>query len=379
MNSNDTKIKYTIKQILIDWWPSFLLLGLFIRPVILEEVKKVIRCRDFRFGYKLFHCFDCNSFKHVLFTCKSRFCNSCGSKYSKERADAVASKLYSCKHRHLVFTIPEELRIYFRKDRESLNLLFEAVSMTLNTWFKRQSKAEEFTPGFVSTLHTFGRDLKWNPHIHVLLTEGATGNKTVWRPFTHIPYVMLRNKFRTSILVLLSKKNKDKKFKQLVSYFYRHYKDGFYVYAPPNKHTDVRKALDYVLRYLGRPAMAQSRISNYDGKSVTFWYQRHEDNKLMTVTISAIEFIKLLIIHIPDRQFKMVRYYGIYAKKHKNHSKLFKLVSDKLSKFKKKSRKWRPSIINEFNVDPLKCSCGGFFEYIESYFTKNSNIDFLPT
>ena len=35
------------------------------------------------------------------------------------------------------------------------------------------NKSQKFTPGFISVLHTFGRDLKWNPHIHCLISEGG--------------------------------------------------------------------------------------------------------------------------------------------------------------------------------------------------------------
>ncbi|MFQ9704570.1 MAG: transposase [Enterocloster clostridioformis] len=48
-----------------------------------------------------------------------------------------------------------------------------------------------------------------------------------------------------------------------------------------------------------------------------FHYQRHEDHKTVTECLPVIDFIKRLIIHIPDKHFKMVRYYGIYAKHHK--------------------------------------------------------------
>ena len=36
-----------------------------------------------------------------------------------------------------------------------------------------------FTPGFICVLHTFGRSLQWNPHIHMLISEGASGNFSV--------------------------------------------------------------------------------------------------------------------------------------------------------------------------------------------------------
>ncbi|MFR8221124.1 MAG: transposase [Blautia faecis] len=31
-------------------------------------------------------------------------------------------------------------------------------------------------------LHTFGRDLKWNPHIHCLISEGGYSDDGFWRP-----------------------------------------------------------------------------------------------------------------------------------------------------------------------------------------------------
>ena len=55
-------------------------------------------------------------------------------------------------------------------------------------------------PGFILILHTFGRDLKWNPHIHCILSEGGAGNFSVWRPVKHFDYTLLRNAFCTALL-----------------------------------------------------------------------------------------------------------------------------------------------------------------------------------
>ena len=117
-------------------------------------------------------------------------------------------------------------------------------------------------------------------------------------------------------------------FDQLKISLYASCQNGFYVYAKPNPLTDTEKAIQYVVRYTGRPTMTQSRILNYDGETVTFWYQRHEDNKKVIESISAFEFIKRLIVRIPEAQFKTVRYYGLYAKKHKFSHLLFKMLSN---------------------------------------------------
>lgn len=60
----------------------------------------------------------------------------------------------------LFFTIPSELRKFFRLDRSLLDVLFKTSSQTLFAWFHNLNKSEHFIPGFIATLHTFGRDLK---------------------------------------------------------------------------------------------------------------------------------------------------------------------------------------------------------------------------
>lgn len=78
----------------------------------------------------------------------------------------------------------------------------------------------------------------------------------------------------------------------------------------------------YIGRYLGRPVIATSRIDHYDGETVTFHYNRHEDNRLITESVPVMQIIQRLIQHIPEKHFKQIRYYGLYAGNHKNDSKL---------------------------------------------------------
>lgn len=58
----------------------------------------------------------------------------------------------------------------------------------------------KFVPGFIMVLHTFGRDLKWNPHIHCLISEGGYSDLGQWRHISHFNYIFLRNSFRTALL-----------------------------------------------------------------------------------------------------------------------------------------------------------------------------------
>ncbi|MFR5152635.1 MAG: transposase [Ruminococcus sp.] len=74
---------------------------------------------------------------------------------------------------------------------------------------------------------------------------------------------------------------------------YTNHKEGFYVYAKPNK-CDPETVIKYIGRYLGRPVIATSRIDSYDedSETVTFHYNRHEDDKYIQETIPALDFIQ---------------------------------------------------------------------------------------
>ena len=89
--------------------------------------------------------------------------------------------------------------------------------------------------------------------------------------------------------------------------------------------------------------------------------------------------IKRLIVHIPDEQFKMVRYYGLYAKKHKQTPKIFLLVSKEKKRFQEKSSSWRGRFLIAFGVDPLRCSCGNTMELLEIFIpAKSPLLDYRP-
>lgn len=365
--------KFTIKQILKDHWHSFLLSYPNVRPVVTREVEKVLSCGEPSGGYAMYCCPHCGRYKFVPFRCHSRFCNTCGTAYQSDRAESIAAKLINCNHRHIVFTIPEELRIYFRKDRSLLNILFQSAAQVISDWLHSLNRKEQLTAGIVCCLHTFGRDLKWNPHIHMLVTEGASGNSIIWKHIRFFPYTMLRKRWQTALLFNL-KKALDPKvfslsaFKRLTDKFYSFYDNGFYVNAPSSPFNSTSAVANYITRYIGRPAMAQSRISDYDGQNVTFWYQPHGETEIKYVTVSAHEFIKKIIIHIPEKSFNMLRYYGLYAKKHIHERKFIKHLPAHQVKARRIFKRWAFRISKSFGYDPLQCTCGTFMEFVSLYF-----------
>ena len=323
------------------------------RPVVMKNIEKVINCGDPSYGGVMYGCPHCGNLKFVPFRCHSKFCPTCGAKYSNDRSTAMSFKLINCTHRHLVFTIDESLRHFFLEDRDLLNCLFESVSDVIKELFFSLNKSKNFVPGFICVLHTFGRPLEWNPHIYCLLTEGGYSDDGFWRTVKYFNYSYLRKSFQTVLLNKLEK-HIGSSFRKTKSELYRKDKNGFYVYAKPNL-CDPNSIVRYVSRYLGRPVIALSRIDSYDGDNVTFHYNKHEDNSFVRRTLPAIDFIKLLIQHIPEKNFKMTRYYGLYARHRNNDKKLRRAIPKNRQPIIRSFTKWRNNIALSFGYDPLCC------------------------
>ena len=117
----------------------------------------------------------------------------------------------------------------------------------------------------------------------------------------------------------------------------------------------------YIGRYTKRPAIAESRITAYDGKTVTFNFVDHKTDKLTFHSLPAEEFIGKLIRHIPDENFRIIRYSGFYANRVRGKllPKVFTILKQDYVKAKQKLENlgswWRRQIERFTKLDPLVC------------------------
>ena len=138
--------------------------------------------------------------------------------------------------------------------------------------------------------------MKFHPHLHILTNHDINFNykfNKLWRK------IILNN------LRIASNQ-----------YYY-----GYYVWSDSIQSKNIAK---YIGRYVRHPVIANSRIDFFDKAKmlVGFHYEDHEKIR-HDVVMNSDDFISALIGHIPPPQFKMIRYYGAYArrsrKKYKKH------------------------------------------------------------
>ena len=188
------------------------------------------------------------------------------------------------------------------------------------------------------TLHTFGGDLQWNPHIHYLVyEEGYDTKNNKMKNFSFMSYEKLKKTWMFQLLDILTP-HLGVDFKYLKKDLYRICENGFYVYAKKRENqddNDVKECVKYLTRYTSRPAMAESRIVHYNPKTkqIHWFYHRHQDNQRVDVHEHVYDFIKKVIIHCPNENFKMTRYYDFYSNKFKpTIEKIYELYGRKVKK-----------------------------------------------
>ena len=108
----------------------------------MENIDKMIHCGDPSYGGAMYFCPHCEPLKFFPFRCHSRFCPTCGNKYSMERTTSMSFKLVNVTHRHCVFTIDQNLRHFFLEDRSLLNCLFSSVRSVILRMLHKMNKSQ---------------------------------------------------------------------------------------------------------------------------------------------------------------------------------------------------------------------------------------------
>ena len=368
-NKSNFKRTGIIAKILEENWDNFYDEKkdklIILRPNADYEVKKVIACANHELGASVYVCPNCDEVLFCHHTCKGKLCSSCGIKTQNIRTENILEKCIISKHRHMTFTMPKELTIWFIEDLYSLNILFESVNETLYSVVNGKHKKNKriydlkYKPGYFAFLHTYGRPLNFNPHIHVVLAENIFDGNT-FKKCSYLDYNALSKRFMTILLDKMEKYFGKKKFRNTKNKMYFKYPNGFYVNNKLEddgyKFNSIEELLRYVTRYCSRPVIAESRILDYNGKDVTWFYIDHKEEKRHEITEPVFSFIAKLLKHLLPTHFISIRSYGFYNKQHDLPDDTNMLIKKEKIPFRRSLLKWSNSILTSFKRIPIKCS-----------------------
>jgi hypothetical protein len=279
------------------------------------EVKKALACRSGENGVFLCRCEDCGALVYQMLGCNSRLCSICGKRYTDQWSKSLSKAMFKVPHRHIVMSIPSHLWPYLLSDKALWKVYMDSAIDTINDYMPnimhRNIKA-----GVIVVLHPFGKDMKFQPHLHIIMTEGGFDAQGNFHKRDFIPARPFARKWQYHVSKNLQAAGLQN---ELFTELYKRY-DGFYVWVHRAGRIENPKHIaKYIGRYVRHPAIANSRITDFDGENVKFYYREYRDFKetFHDVEMPVDDFISALIQHVPPRQFKMIRYYGAYARRAK--------------------------------------------------------------
>ena len=342
----------------------------FLRKNVIESFDAYLNCGILKHGCARAVCEECNHSELIAFSCKERvLCPSCSAKRSHIFAETVHEKiLLPHPHKHIVFTIPKRLRLYFKYDRELFKLLYQAA------WKAWKDYAEgiyaDGTPAAIMSLHTAGDLLNFHPHLHALVLSGVVDSSGNYLKIENVDRELLTEFFAEEVYKIFLDKDllSEDDIRSMKSWSH----SGFSVWVGDAISEESSEQRLFAARYLVRCPLSLERLSILDDELVSYVAKEDNDeNKPETKTFSPLEFLAELSQHIPNTYEQLIRYYGYYSARSRgarrrieDHKKLvenkFEPLPDTDSDKKPVSKSWARLIKKVYEVDPLKCpKCSG--------------------
>lgn len=333
-------------------------------------IRKMLGCGDAANGFMAYRCLHCGEMKRVPFSCKSSFCLSCAKVYTEQWVEYISRALFrGMRYRHVVLTMPEELRKWFWEDARLLGQLMKAghafYADVVSYWLK-----ETVEVGSVVVVQTAGRSGGYNPHLHVLCTSGGMRDGE-WKGFGYIDYKIMHRKWQYHLLGMLKEEVKTPEMVEALERCWRKYSRGFVAYIEKGDVPEGGKGLAYYLaKYVVSPPISLRRIISYDGRRVRYWYNDHTTGRRVEEEVDAKVFIGRMVQHILPKGFQRVRYYGLQAtcRASKVRDEWLALLESHEEEVRDAytvtGNGYRNRIKKSFGVDPLVCGrCGQEMEF----------------
>lgn len=282
-----------------------------------KAARSIILCRTAALGAHADICDHCGYQKISYNSCRNRHCPKCQSFAKEQWLGRQREDLLDIHYFHVVFTVPAQLNPVFLHDRRAMyNLLFQAASETVLE-LCADKKHLGAKPGITAVLHTWGQNLQFHPHVHMIVTGGGLSPDGKWKDSKKkffLPVRVLSAKFRGKFLALFKQKSPD--VDQNLLDICRCKK--WVVYCKP-PFGSAEKVIAYLGRYTHRVAISNNRIlSLKDGKVTFLWRDYAHGNQMKPMTLDAMEFIRRFLLHILPSGFRKIRHYGLTSARSKN-------------------------------------------------------------
>ncbi len=314
--------KKTFQQIFLDYWSRFQEKHPSYKKDQYEEVmQKMFGCGKKEGGYTEYLCMRCGKDRRrICFTCKSSFCLSCAKVYVDNFVRQVSKALHpGVMYRHVILTVPEQLRTYFYRYRSEKDLLSALMQVGYECLEELvgQVKRQSIKIGAIVIVQTHGRSGRYNPHLHILMTNGGINEQVgKWVNLNYFPYEILHKKWQYHLFNMMKREIPTEEMNSLIDELWKEYPDGLVANMKKGEVPERCRGLaKYLAKYLASPPISVRRIVKYDGEKVTYWYRDHVSKSKKRETVDVYTFIGRMVQHIFPKGFQRIRYFGLQSTK----------------------------------------------------------------
>ena len=337
------------------------------RPGTRASVRKnfaaVVDCGTAALGWRVYR--SDTEERHCYHRCKSRFCPSCGYRSTLQWLAEQEAALPDIPYSGVVFTMPSDLWGIFSKNRHLLHDLPALGAGVIQQWIDMKYGAKAI---IMIVPHSFGGDLKFNCHLHILISKGGLEQSSCrWIPSLRLNKNAVMKMWRYTVIEHLRRALKVGLLRsplsvegtgRLLSTAYYNEKHPHWIILWDDI---VSKAhfVGYAARYVRRPPIAMWRIRKVIDRKVRFVAKATKIERMVQTWCTLDSFVRLLAMHVPDHYRHGVRYFGLLAPRVKN-----KLYAGLLLRLGQHVRpcpqrlSWRGSVKKSFGFDPMIDSMG---------------------
>ena len=279
-----------------------------------RAIQAIIDCRTAALGGHVSACDTCGHQDIAYNSCRNRYCPKCGALAQARWIERQEDAVLPVEYHHVVFTVPDVLNPLFRCDpARAYRLLFAAASETLSE-VAANPRRLGVQIGFTAVLHTWTQTLLHHPHIHCIVPGGGLSPDGQWiscRKGFFLPVRVLSAVFKGKLLHLLEVAFEDDLNAQEVL---RQAARKKWVVFSKKPVAGAQQVLRYLGRYTHRTAISDARILAFEDGKVTFRYRDRADaGRSKTMTLTATEFARRVLLHVLPKGFVRIRHYGILA------------------------------------------------------------------
>jgi len=231
----------------------------------------------------------------------------------------------------------------------------------LKVFFQEALPEAGAVPGAVIAIQSFSDFMGFNPHLHVLGTDGCfygDGRFKVAHRFDTKP---LEEIFRHKIFKMLLLKGKITQ--ELVDMLMSWRHSGFNVHCGQRTQPGDAAAMENLAGYIIRASFSQERMTYFPEDSKVVY--RSKDGKEEKI-FDALDWLASMCSHLPNKGEQMVRYYGYFSnvsrgkRKKNDQDELIPSILESDGSSKAYRKNWARLIQKIYEVDPLTCArCGG--------------------